>query len=197
MRKATLVELLAFAGGVKEEAGGMVQIFRTQPPLCAEDSEDSNWKNTTGSSTEVPSRLYSLSSVRMVKKRPTHHQIPATDRGPKGDDRLHHSQVIATQGFTSRRAEPLTEASQIGGSQPRGPDKRHQDYRMNRFKARPLILANTTDKKVRSLTSCSRPRIARSQGEGKCGCDVLKFALGAGKALVTSGATSAGYRVIY
>ncbi len=68
MRKATLVELLAFSGGVTDEAGGMIQIFRTRPPLCSDENEDSNWKSAGNDPTDVPSRLYSLSSVRLGKE---------------------------------------------------------------------------------------------------------------------------------
>ncbi len=63
-RKTRLLELLSFAGGVTEKSGGMIQLFRTQAPLCAEASEVSDWKAETGSGLDVPSRLYSLTSVR-------------------------------------------------------------------------------------------------------------------------------------
>ncbi|MEO6590525.1 MAG: polysaccharide biosynthesis/export family protein, partial [Pyrinomonadaceae bacterium] len=33
-REARLLELISFAGGVTEEAGGLIQVFRTRPPLC-------------------------------------------------------------------------------------------------------------------------------------------------------------------
>ena len=68
MRKATLAELIAFSGGVTEDAGGMIQVFRTQPPICSEYGEDSNWKATAGDPTDVPSRMYSLASVNMGKE---------------------------------------------------------------------------------------------------------------------------------
>jgi polysaccharide export outer membrane protein len=62
-RKVTLLELLSVAGGAKEEAGGTVQVFRTQPPTCADD-KSANWlaSDTTG----VPSRIYNLSEVRVA-----------------------------------------------------------------------------------------------------------------------------------
>lgn len=63
-RKARLMELLSFAGGVTEKAGGMVQIFRTQPLLCAAPDEINDWKTEASNGLDVPSRIYSLSSVR-------------------------------------------------------------------------------------------------------------------------------------
>ncbi len=35
-RKARLLELLAFSGGVTEQAGGDIQIFHTEPIMCPE-----------------------------------------------------------------------------------------------------------------------------------------------------------------
>jgi polysaccharide export outer membrane protein len=66
-RKARLMELLSFAGGVTEKAGGMVQIFRTQPLLCAAPDEVNDWKTQAGNGLDVPSRIYSLSSLRQGK----------------------------------------------------------------------------------------------------------------------------------
>lgn len=67
-RKATLVELLAFAGGVTEDAGGMIQVFRTQAPMCSETTEESNWVAKADNATDVPSRLYSLSNVKQGRE---------------------------------------------------------------------------------------------------------------------------------
>ena len=63
-RDARLLELLSFAGGITEKAGGMVQVFRTQPLMCAEDSQKNDWLAETNDGTDVPSRLYSLNSLR-------------------------------------------------------------------------------------------------------------------------------------
>ena len=62
-RRATLLELLSFAGGVTEDAGGMIQVFRTQPLMCSEE-EDNTLATNSNDRLEVPSRMYSLSSVR-------------------------------------------------------------------------------------------------------------------------------------
>ncbi len=63
-RNSTLIELLAVAGGVTGDAGGMIQVFRTQPPLCSDQSEQSNWVAKSDNAADVPSRLYSLSNVK-------------------------------------------------------------------------------------------------------------------------------------
>jgi polysaccharide export outer membrane protein len=67
-RRARLMEILSFAGGVTEKAGGMIQIFRTQPLLCAAPDEVNTWKAESSGGLDVPSRVYSLSSVRQGKE---------------------------------------------------------------------------------------------------------------------------------
>jgi polysaccharide export outer membrane protein len=63
MRETTLLELLSFSGGVTEDAGGMIQIFRTQPPMCSDGAYNKEWVAESGG-LDVPSRMYSLTSLR-------------------------------------------------------------------------------------------------------------------------------------
>ena len=67
-RRSTLLELLSFSGGVKEEAGGMIQVFRTRKPICTEADTESDWKPDASGGLDVPSRMYSLSSLRLGKE---------------------------------------------------------------------------------------------------------------------------------
>ena len=62
-RKATLKDLVAFSGGVTEKASGMIQITRTQPVLCSEDSDD-DLKAFKNDGSNLPTRLYSIGSLR-------------------------------------------------------------------------------------------------------------------------------------
>lgn len=64
-RRTRLLEVLSFSGGVTEKAGGMIQVFRTQKQICSDgdDSDIRNTENTNG--LDVPSRMYSLSSLRL------------------------------------------------------------------------------------------------------------------------------------
>jgi polysaccharide export outer membrane protein len=62
-RRATLRELLAFAGGETKDASGMIQVTRTQPVLCAEES-DQDWKILADKGVGFPSRLYSFGSLK-------------------------------------------------------------------------------------------------------------------------------------
>lgn len=64
MRKFRLSELIAAAGGSNDDAGGMVQVFRTQPPICGEPSEIAEWKAQAANTQDIPSSRYSLSSIK-------------------------------------------------------------------------------------------------------------------------------------
>ncbi len=64
-RRATLRELLAFAGGETKEASGMIQVTRTQALLCSEESEE-DWKALSDKGVGFPSRLYSLGSLKNI-----------------------------------------------------------------------------------------------------------------------------------
>jgi polysaccharide export outer membrane protein len=64
-RQARLLELLSFSGGATEEAGGMIQIFRTRPPVCSTDPGADDWKSAADNGGDVPSRMYSLTSLKM------------------------------------------------------------------------------------------------------------------------------------
>ncbi len=63
-RRSTLLELLSFSGGVTEDAGGMIQVFRTQPLMCSEGNSDNDWKAEANEKLDFPSRMYSLTSVK-------------------------------------------------------------------------------------------------------------------------------------
>ena len=64
-RRAKLLELIAFVGGVTERAGGMIQVFRTRPPICGSDAAIAEWKAGIPEGMGIPSQMYSLSSLRM------------------------------------------------------------------------------------------------------------------------------------
>jgi len=66
MRKARLRELLSFAGGVTENAGGTVEVLRLSPPLCADAIEEQEWKAEING-LDVPTRTYSLTGMREGK----------------------------------------------------------------------------------------------------------------------------------
>jgi len=62
-RRVHLIELISYSGGVTERSGGMVQIFRTRPPMCGEGASE-NWGVADSTGMNVPSRIYSLAAMR-------------------------------------------------------------------------------------------------------------------------------------
>ena len=64
-RQARLLEILSFSGGTTDDAGGIIQVFRPRPPLCAAPEELADWRAGVSADTDVPSRVYSLASVRL------------------------------------------------------------------------------------------------------------------------------------
>jgi polysaccharide biosynthesis/export protein len=64
MRKVTLFELINFAGGPKEDsAGGIVQVFRPQAPMCTGGNDDSHWLVGDTNPVRTPYRSYNLKDI--------------------------------------------------------------------------------------------------------------------------------------
>lgn len=63
-RRAFLLELIAYAGGETEKSGGNIQVFRTRPNMCGEAADAEQWKVTADNTLGVPSKIYSLASLR-------------------------------------------------------------------------------------------------------------------------------------
>lgn len=63
-RQFRLSELIAASGGETEDAGGTVQVFRNRPPRCGNDAEIKEWSTQLINTNQIPSKLYSLNSIR-------------------------------------------------------------------------------------------------------------------------------------
>ncbi|MBP6002285.1 MAG: SLBB domain-containing protein [Pyrinomonadaceae bacterium] len=146
MRKATLVEILAVSGGVKDEAGGMIQVFRTRTPLCSDGRDDSDWKVTGGNVTDVPSRMYSLASVKLGKEEANPIIYPGdVIVVQKASPVYITGEVVAPQGiYLKEDGLTLTEAiAKIGGVRREAKTKDIKIYRLKpNSKEREIIAAN-------------------------------------------------------
>ncbi len=144
-RRATLLELLSFSGGVNEEAGGMIQVFRTQPPVCESDTADADWKNS-GDDLDVPSRMYSLASLKLGREEAN----PVIYPGDvvvvqKASPVYITGEVITPQGiFLKEGGVSLSEAiAKIGGVRREAKTKDIKIYRLkSNSKDREIIKAN-------------------------------------------------------
>jgi polysaccharide biosynthesis/export protein len=63
-RRAYLLELITVAGGETDKSGGMIQVFRTRPPMCGEATRTDDWKVSADDSMGAPSRIYSLTGLK-------------------------------------------------------------------------------------------------------------------------------------
>ncbi len=204
MRRARLVELLAFSGGLKEEAGGVVQVFRTRPPLCGPANDENNWKSDTSEATDVPSRTFSLANVKAGKE----------DANPviyPGDVIFVHKatpvyvtgEVQTPQGiYLKEEGMTLTEAiAKVGGV---SREAKIKDIKIRRLKAgskeRDVIAANyDLIKKGEQKDVVLQPMDIIEVGRAKdsFAMQILKIAIGAGRAGITSAAQGTGLRVLY
>ncbi len=64
-RKASLLDIIAAAGGVTDKAGGMIQVFRTQKPICTPLTDENDWTDKSNADFSIPSRIYSVGSLKL------------------------------------------------------------------------------------------------------------------------------------
>lgn len=204
MRKATLLELLSFSGGVTEEAGGMIQVFRTRPPMCSEAKEDSEWQAMVGDVSDVPSRMYSLSSLRLGKEEANPIIYPGdVIVVQKASPVYITGEVMQPQGiYLKEGGVSLSEAiAKIGGVRREAKTKDIKIYRLkSNSKDREIITANYDQiKKGTQKDIMLEPYdiVEVDKAKESIAATILKTVIGMGKTVVTSGANSIGYRVLY
>lgn len=67
-RRATLLDMITLAGGPTKEAGGLIQVFRPVAPMCNDRDPNTIWTAETTDSNDVPSRIYTYSSIKSGKE---------------------------------------------------------------------------------------------------------------------------------
>ena len=145
-REARLLELISFAGGETEDAGGMVQVFRTTPPICADPNQKEEWLAESNNGTEVPSRLYSLSNLRLGREEANPIIYPGdVIVVQKASPVYITGEVLAPQGiYLKEGGTSLTEAlAKIGGVRREAKTKEIKIYRLKaNSKEREIIAVN-------------------------------------------------------
>jgi polysaccharide export outer membrane protein len=205
MRKATLVELLAFSGGVTEEAGGTIQVFRTQPPQCADLVEETIWKNDANDPTSVPSRTYSLASVKSGKEDANPIIYPGDVIVVQRASPVYITgEVTAPQGiYLKEGGMTLTEAiAKIGGVRREAKTKDIKIYRLKSAdsKERDVISANydlIKSGEQKDVILEPYDIVEVDKAKDSIAQSILKIAIGAGRQAVGSLSGGVGYRVLY
>ena len=208
-RKATLMEFISWAGGLKEEAGGTVQVFRNTPPICAEPGDDTNWKSQSSDPTDVPSRIYSIANLRLGKEDSNPIILPGDIIEVKRAVPVYiMGEVQAPQGiYLKEGGLSLSEAiAKVSGPRAEAKTKEIKVYRLkpngdpNSIQEREVIVANyDLIKAGKQKDIMLKPQDIVEVGKAKesTALQILKFALGAGKATVMAASTGGGYRAVY
>lgn len=205
MRKASLVELLAFSGGVTEEAGGTIQVFRTQAPLCSEGTGENIWKNDSNDPTNVPSRTYSLAAVKSGREDANPIIYPGdVIVVQKASPVYITGEVTAPQGiYLKEGGMTLTEAiAKIGGVRREARTKDIKIYRLKSAgsKERDIISANydlIKSGKQKDVMLEAYDIVEVDKAKDSIAQSILKIAVGAGRSAVGSLSGGVGYRVLY
>ena len=208
-RKATLMEFISWAGGLKEEAGGTIQVFRPTPPMCAEPGDDTNWKSQSNDPTDVPSRIYSLANLKLGKEDSNPIILPGDVIEVKRAVPVYvMGEVQAPQGiYLKEGGLSLSEAiAKVSGPRPEARTKDIKVYRVkpnsdpNAIEQREVLVANYDLIKAGKETDIMlKPQDIIEVGKAKesAAMQILKFAVGVGKAGVMAAGTGGGYRVVY
>ncbi len=201
--RASLLELLAYSGGATEEAGGIVEVTRTQPPLCAGDIDTNDWAASMNETSAVPMKMFSLASLQVGKEDPVIY--------PGDIVRVHRAppvyiigEVVAPQGIYLReQGLTLVEAlGMVGGVRREAKKKDVKIYRLKDTgnKDREVLTANLdliAKGEQRDIALQPYDIVEVDKAKDGIAKTILNFALGAGKAAITSGANNIGYRVVY
>ncbi len=203
-RNSTLMELISISGGVTEEAGGMIQIFRTQPLMCSDLTTENTWKEEAGDSAEVPSRMYSLSSLRLGREEANPEIIPGDIIIIlKAAPVYITGEVLAPQGiYLKEDGLSLTEAiAKIGGVRREAKTKDIKIYRLKADSKDREIIAVNYDliKKGEQKDIMLEPYdiVEVDKSKKSIGQTILEIVTGAGRAGISSVTQGLGTRVLY
>ena len=67
-RRVFLLEIISVAGGVTDKSSGVIQVFRTRPPVCSGPTDVNNWLINADTDLGVPSRLFSIAALRQGRE---------------------------------------------------------------------------------------------------------------------------------
>jgi polysaccharide export outer membrane protein len=202
-RKARLLELIAFSGGLQNEtSSGIVQVFRTEKPMCSENTEDNWWANNDTSI--VPSRIYSIKAVENggTEANPTIYpgDVILAERAKPvyifGEVRQPMNLSIKEGGLSLMQAMAM-----IGGANPEADIKEVKIYRKRpNSLERDIILANYKEMrlgKVKDISLEPYDEIEIGKAKKKWWQYGIEYAVGAGKQVVGSVSGGVGYRILY
>ncbi len=205
-RKATLFEVLAIAGGPNKDAGQIVEVFRPQKVQCSDAEDPDNWKPESGDTSETPFRVFNLAEMNngIAAHNPV---IMPGDviRVPQAAPVYVVGEVIAPQGILLKKHGGTTvmEAiSMVQGLRPEAKKKEIKIYRKkNAYDQRgePMLWNYELVSKGKQNDIFLEPYdlIVVDKTKKSIALTIAEFAIGMGRAAVTSAANQTGVRVVY
>lgn len=201
-RPRTLIEVLAAAGGAKEqEASGLVEVRRPRTPMCMADNDKDNWK-------AIPSRTFRLADINAGKEDSNPVIYPGdivfVQRAPPV---YITGEVVAPQGvFLKERGLSLTEGLALVGNVRAG--AKTKEITIQRLKPgaspvsndRELISANFNlirTGKQKDIMLQPFDIVVVDRAKDPIGLAILKVALNAGKTFAASTANVIPARIVY
>jgi len=203
-RETRLLEVITFAEGTTEDSSGMIQVFRAKPPICTEMERSNSWKDATDNIVNVPSRMYSMSSVLLGLEASNPIIYPgdlivvqkAAPIYITGEVRQATGMYLKEGGLSLMQA-----LSMVGGVNREAKTKQIKIYRLKpNSKERDTIIANyDLIKKGTQKDVMLEPYdiIEVDKAKEPLAKTILSLVTGVGKTMITSGANSVGYRILY
>jgi protein involved in polysaccharide export with SLBB domain len=206
MRKVTLFEMLTLGGGAKEDsAGGLVQVFRPQAPVCPGSDVASAWQASSSNPMEIPSRTYKLKDVTMGHEESNPYIYP-------GDVVVVQraapvwvtGEVISAQGIflKDEGLSVMGAIAKVGGPKR---EAKLNDVRVRRLKPgtkddyETISVDLVAVKKGLQKDLLLKPFDIVEVGQAKPGVakTIMDIAIGAAKTTITAASGAIPYRVIY
>ena len=203
-RETRLLELITFAEGPTDDSSGIIQVFRAKPPICTEAEKSNNWKDGADNIMDVPSRIYSLSSVLQGREESNPIIYPgdlivvqkAAPIYITGEVRQPTGMYLKEGGLTLSQAIAM-----VGGVNREAKTKQIKIFRLKKnSKERTVIVANyDLIKKGTQADPALEPYdiIEVDKAKEPIAQTILKLVMGVGKTMISSGANSVGYRILY
>ncbi len=205
VRETRLLELISFSGGYTDDAGGTVQIVRTQLQRCADEKTRKEWEAETNNGTELPSRLFSRSSIKdgRNESNPIIHPGDIIIINKASPVYMTGEVVQPTGVYIKEGGLSLTQAiAMVGGVREKAKTKDIKIYRLKgeNFRDRETIAVNLDQiQKGQAQDLMLEPYdiVEIDRSKDSIATTILNIVAGAGRTAVSSLATGSGNRILY
>ena len=148
LRRVKLLQLLAFTGGITEQASGAIQVFHTEAEMCPDPNEPilpTQTAEATSDALQVPFTVYNINDLRLGKEEANPYIRPGDVVMVQDAPPVYITgAVVAPQGVYLRNNATLMRAiAQVGGLRKEANQEKITIYRQKPGASEPeLITAN-------------------------------------------------------